>query len=186
VFDELAKLLKVFYMIGCIINVLTDRTPLIKTFNVEIYRVINSIMGRGSSVGIATSYGLDSRGSVPGRGILLINQTPLHEDLRGNEGIAPPSLTSTLDEGEWSASCPNRFIRRGNATCAHYIGYWVGPQSLYGRCGEETNLLSLPGIEFQFLFHPSRSPSLYGHSNHGSQIQFNVTRKISLTRFSQH
>jgi hypothetical protein len=38
-------------------------------------------------------------------------------------------LTSALDGGEWSASCPGRFTPRENARGTHLIGCWVGPRS---------------------------------------------------------
>jgi len=34
------------------------------------------------------------------------------------------SLTSALDEGEWSASRPGRFITRERAPGTHWIGGW--------------------------------------------------------------
>jgi hypothetical protein len=40
----------------------------------------------------------------------------------GSEGIAPPFLTSTLDEGEWSASRTGRFIPEENIPGTHWIG----------------------------------------------------------------
>jgi hypothetical protein len=48
----------------------------------------------------------------------------------GSGGIAPPFLTLALDGGEWSLD---------------------GPQSQSRSCGEEKNILPLPGIEPQFL-----------------------------------
>jgi hypothetical protein len=41
--------------------------------------------------------------------LCLVNQTPCNENLWGNGRIAPPFFTSTLDEGEWSASRPGSF-----------------------------------------------------------------------------
>jgi len=49
------------------------------------------------------------------------------------------SLTSMLDGGEWSASCPSCFSPRERAPCTHWIGSWVGPQSHSGHSGEEKN-----------------------------------------------
>jgi hypothetical protein len=40
------------------------------------------------------------------------------------------SLTSALDGGEWSASCPGRFIPREGAPGTHWIGGWVGPRAI--------------------------------------------------------
>jgi hypothetical protein len=42
-------------------------------------------------------------------------------------GIAPPFLTSALDEGEWSASRSCRFTPGERALGTHYIGGWVDP-----------------------------------------------------------
>jgi hypothetical protein len=36
--------------------------------------------------------------------LVLINESPRHEDVRGSGDIAPPFVTSELDGGEWSAS----------------------------------------------------------------------------------
>jgi hypothetical protein len=38
------------------------------------------------------------------------------------------SLTSALDEGEWSASRPCRFIHRVRPPVIHWIGGWMGPR----------------------------------------------------------
>jgi len=37
-------------------------------------------------------------------------------------------LTSALDGGEWSASCPGHFTHRERAPGTHWIGGWVGPR----------------------------------------------------------
>jgi hypothetical protein len=51
-------------------------------------------------------------------------------------------LTSTLDEGEWSASMPWPFFPR------YVLDRRLGrPQSQSGRCGEEKNFLPLFGIK---------------------------------------
>jgi hypothetical protein len=42
----------------------------------------------------------------------------------------------------------------------HCIGGWVGPQSRSGRCGEEKNLLPLPGVEPRLLGCPARPHNL--------------------------
>jgi hypothetical protein len=39
------------------------------------------------------------------------------------------SLTSALDGGEWSVSCPGRFTPRKRAPGIHCVGGWVGPRS---------------------------------------------------------
>jgi hypothetical protein len=46
--------------------------------------------------------------------LCLINQAPHHKDVRGSRGKAPPFLTSALDGGEWSASCPSHFCKYEN------------------------------------------------------------------------
>jgi hypothetical protein len=38
------------------------------------------------------------------------------------------SLTSTLYEGEWSASRPGHFIPRVRTLGTHWIGGWAGPR----------------------------------------------------------
>jgi hypothetical protein len=58
-----------------------------------------------------------------GKVVLLLNKEPCHEDVCGG-GIAPRSLTSELDGGEWSASRPGRFTP-GN----HRIVAWMGPRA---------------------------------------------------------
>jgi hypothetical protein len=40
------------------------------------------------------------------------------------------SLTSALDEGEWSASRPGRFTPRERAPGTHWIGGWLGPRAV--------------------------------------------------------
>jgi hypothetical protein len=40
------------------------------------------------------------------------------------------SLTSALDGGEWSASCPGRFTPKERAPGTHWIGGWVGPRAV--------------------------------------------------------
>jgi len=38
-------------------------------------------------------------------------------------------LTSGLDEGEWSASCPTHFIPGERDPGTHRVGRWVGPRA---------------------------------------------------------
>jgi hypothetical protein len=40
------------------------------------------------------------------------------------------SLTSALDGGEWSASCPGRFTPKERAPGTHWIGGSVGPRAV--------------------------------------------------------
>jgi hypothetical protein len=59
----------------------------------------------------------------------IINYAPHHEDIRENGGIAPPFLTSVLDGGELSASCPCCFTPGETASGTHWIGDWVAPRA---------------------------------------------------------
>jgi hypothetical protein len=74
-----------------------------------------------------------------------------HEGVWWSGGMAPPFLTSALDEYEWSAS------RHAPGSC--YIKGWVGPQSRCGFCTERETLLPLTGMEPWFLHHPIRNRS---------------------------
>jgi hypothetical protein len=56
------------------------------------------------------------------------------------------SLTSALDEGEWSASRPGRFTPR-ESTWHPLDRRLGGPQSRSGRGGEKENSQAPPGIE---------------------------------------
>jgi hypothetical protein len=46
----------------------------------------------------------------------------------GSRGIAPHTLTSALDGGEWSISRPGRFTPRERDPGTHWIGGWLGPR----------------------------------------------------------
>jgi hypothetical protein len=48
----------------------------------------------------------------------------------GRRCIAPHSLTSALDAGEWSASRPGLFTNRERAPGTLWIGGWVGPRAV--------------------------------------------------------
>jgi hypothetical protein len=50
----------------------------------------------------------------------VLNYAECHEDIWGNEGIAPPVLTSTLE---------SRFTSVEGAPGTHGIGGWVGPRA---------------------------------------------------------
>jgi hypothetical protein len=61
----------------------------------------------------------------------------VRKSMKVNEGVlgewmysSTHSLTSTLDEGEWSASRTGRFTSRERAPGAHWIGGWVGPRAV--------------------------------------------------------
>jgi len=67
-------------------------------------------------------------------------------------GAVPPSpntlyvlWTSALGWSDWSASRPDRFIRREKAPGTHWIGGWVGPRA--ASAGIRTT------------DHPARSPA---------------------------
>jgi hypothetical protein len=58
------------------------------------------------------------------------------------------SLSSALDEGEWSASRPGRFIPRETAPGTHWIGGWVGPRAVLDAAVRRKILSQPPpGIE---------------------------------------
>jgi hypothetical protein len=63
--------------------------------------------------------------------LCLLSYTLCQENIRGSGSIAPLFLTSALDGGEWSASCPCRFTRMERATDTHWIGGWVGPELVW-------------------------------------------------------
>jgi hypothetical protein len=98
--------------------------------------------------------------------LCLINCGLRHEDGWGSGGIALRYLTSALDGGEWSASCPGRF------TLGKFPRYPLdrrlgGPKSRPGRFGDEKDLLPLPESN---PGRPARSPSLYRASSPGSHF----------------
>jgi hypothetical protein len=70
----------------------------------------------------------------------------------GSGDVAPPFLTSSLDESEWSASCP-----WGNIPWYPFYRRVGGPQSWSEHYGEEKSFLLLPGIESQLFSHTTCS-----------------------------
>jgi hypothetical protein len=62
--------------------------------------------------------------------------------------------------GEWVASRPGRFALGERACCAHWVGGWVGPSTDLDDT-EKRNLLALPGLELQPLYHLAYTQSLY-------------------------
>jgi hypothetical protein len=61
----------------------------------------------------------------------FFNWVPCHEGvLEEWRYSSTHSFTSALDGGEWSASCPGRFISRERAPSTHWIGGWVGPRAV--------------------------------------------------------
>jgi hypothetical protein len=61
--------------------------------------------------------------------LCLIDQALCHEDIWASGGITPPFLTSALDGGELSGSCPNSFTHGETIADTHWIGRWVGPRA---------------------------------------------------------
>jgi hypothetical protein len=77
--------------------------------------------------------------------VSVLNQAPRYEDVWRSGGIAELFLTRTLDGVEWSAPRPLPFYLRGNSPRYPLDRRLGGPQSRFGRCGEEQNLLPLLG-----------------------------------------
>ena len=71
----------------------------------------------------------------------------------GSGGELPTFLPRALDGGEWSASCPGRYIPWEIATGTH----WIGARGRFGRCGEEENMFLMSIIDPRFLCRPFRS-----------------------------
>jgi hypothetical protein len=62
---------------------------------------------------------------------LCFNWAPCHESILGEWRYSSThSLTSALDGGEWSASCPGCFTPRERAPCTHWIGGWADPRAI--------------------------------------------------------
>jgi hypothetical protein len=62
---------------------------------------------------------------------LCFNWAPRHEGVLAEWRYSSThSLTSALDRGEWSASCPDCFTPRERAPGTHWIGGWVGPRAV--------------------------------------------------------
>jgi hypothetical protein len=59
-------------------------------------------------------------------------------------------LTSALDGGEWSASCPGRYTPGERASGAHWIGGLVGPRTGLDE-EKKRKILLLPGFELRPL-----------------------------------
>jgi hypothetical protein len=75
----------------------------------------------------------------------------------GCGGIAPHFSTSTVDEGDWSASRFGRFTPQEKSPRYPLDRRLGGPRSRTGSYGEEKNLLPLLGIEPRLLGRPARS-----------------------------
>jgi hypothetical protein len=89
--------------------------------------------------------------------MFLIKYAPRHENIWGSGCIASLFLTSALDEGEWSASCPGRFSPGKNAPCTHWIEAGWASESIWTLWGREK---SCPYWESN-SGRPAGSPSLY-------------------------
>jgi hypothetical protein len=62
---------------------------------------------------------------------LCFNWAPRHVGVLGEWRYSSThSLTSALDEGEWSSSRPGRFTPRERAPFTHWIGGWVGSRAV--------------------------------------------------------
>jgi hypothetical protein len=62
---------------------------------------------------------------------LCFNWAPRHDSVLGEWRYSSThSLSSALDEGEWSVSRPGRFNCMGRAPGTHWIGGWVGPRAV--------------------------------------------------------
>jgi hypothetical protein len=77
-------------------------------------------------------------------------------------------LTSSLAEGEWSASRPCRFTSGERAPGTHWIGGWVDPRACLDDV-EKRKFLTLSGIEVWSLDRPVCSQSLYRLRYSGSE-----------------
>jgi hypothetical protein len=113
--------------------------------------------------------------------------------IRGERGVLPPPLpgfldiqmptyggvdacihiffTSALTGGECSASRPCRFTPDERTCGIHWIGGWGGPQSRYGRRGEE-QILPLLGLELHVLALPACRQSVYWIRYPGSELKY--------------
>jgi hypothetical protein len=88
----------------------------------------------------------------------------------GNGGIAPLFLTSALNGGEWSASCPGRFNNRNRAPSTNRIGRVGLGDGMYGHCGVENsltldrnrNLTVQPTIGYKTLYSTSSADRFFG------------------------
>jgi len=72
-----------------------------------------------------------------------------HEGVWGSKGVAPLSITSVLDWGEWSASRFNSFIPGETDLGSEWTRGFVGPTA-----GLDKNVFPLSGIESWYLGRP--------------------------------
>jgi hypothetical protein len=85
--------------------------------------------------------------------------------------IALQFLTSALDGGEWSAWRACRLTLGQRIPGTHRIGVWVGPEPS-GHCGEEKNLLSLPGFELRAIQIVTRRYTVSAITSQTSSVWF--------------
>jgi hypothetical protein len=79
----------------------------------------------------------------------FFNSAPRHEGVLGKWRYSSThSLTSALEEGEWSASRPGRFTPGERAPGTHLIGGWVGPLK---HCWRQNNFEA-----FNWIFWPPK------------------------------
>jgi hypothetical protein len=95
--------------------------------------------------------------------------------MKTHGGVELTILTSSLDEGEWSASRPGRFTPGERAPSTHWIGGRMGRS---GLCGVETNILTVPGIE-------PRPSSSYPVAV-PTELSGLLLKKLQLVKTSQH
>jgi hypothetical protein len=69
-------------------------------------------------------------------------------------------LTSALVGGQWSASCPCRFMPGERIPGTHWIGVWVDPKAGLDDV-EEREFLTLLELELQPPGRPAHSQSLH-------------------------
>jgi hypothetical protein len=74
----------------------------------------------------------------------IIHYAPGYEEVRERGHRAPPFLTSALNDGQWSASCPCRFTPGERALGTHWIGVWLGPRKNFAPAGNRT--LAVPPV----------------------------------------
>jgi hypothetical protein len=68
-------------------------------------------------------------GKCKGKVVPVLDEAPRHKGVFGEWRYSSThSVTSTLDEGEWSASRPGHFTPMERTPFTHWIGDWVGPR----------------------------------------------------------
>jgi hypothetical protein len=90
----------------------------------------------------------------------------------GSGGIVPTFFISSLDGGEWSASCPGRFILRNRAPDNPLNRRLGGPQSRSEHDGEEKNSQPLPGLESPII-HPAEPSRLHCNNKFFTKTEYN-------------